>query len=70
VLDCPILGSGLPGRRTGVGPDPVLRAEPSHGFNHYTLTGPGDDARRFPGTIDRTELRNLDPAIDRVSLVI
>jgi hypothetical protein len=45
-------------------------AEPSDGFNHYTLTGPGDDARRFPGTIDRTEVRNLDPAIDRVSLVI
>jgi hypothetical protein len=23
---CPLLGSGLPGRRTGVGPDPSLRS--------------------------------------------
>jgi hypothetical protein len=44
--------------------------EPFKDCNYYTLTGPDNDAARFPGTIDRTRLRNLDPAIDCVSLVI
>jgi hypothetical protein len=39
-------------------------------YNHYTLDEEDDDARRYPGTIERRTIRSLDPAIDRVSLVI
>jgi hypothetical protein len=39
-------------------------------FNHYTLTEEDDDARRYPGTIERKAIRTLDPAVDCVSLVI
>jgi hypothetical protein len=35
-----------------------------------TLCGPEDHAEPFPETIDGTRLRNLDPAIDRIRLVI
>jgi hypothetical protein len=46
--------------------------EPIQDCNHYTLAEPDLDldAGRYPGTIVRTRLQSLDPAIDRVSLVI
>jgi hypothetical protein len=37
---------------------------------YYTLTDASEHAAVFPGTIEATELRTLDPAIDRVSVVI
>jgi hypothetical protein len=45
----------------------LRKTKPFAGYNHYTLI---EDDERFPGTITRTMLRVLDPAVDRVSLVI
>ena len=41
--------------------------EPFAGAHHYTLFKPGDDTLTFPGTIDRTAIQRLDPAIPRPS---
>lgn len=47
-----------------------LDIEPFENAHCYTLTDPSEHAEHFPGAIERTELRALDPAIDRVSLAI
>jgi hypothetical protein len=40
--------------------------EPFAGYHHYTLAAEEEKGETYPGTVERSVVRMLDPAVDRV----